>query len=390
MHSYFSRSGPLAWLMSCLLPLALHLDDGDGGGGGAGEGGQGDGGQGGGDGGQGGGQGGEGSQGGGQSGGGQQGGGKPNLLSKGGQQGGGQGQGQQGGQGQGGQGGQGQGGQGQQKPNTTPFYADLYGPDGKLNHAAFDRLPDHLKPHVETFKKYQTVEALLGGMGNLANLAGKKALAPLPANAPAELKAERQALMRQLNGTPEKAEGYGVKKPANIPPEMWDDAYVNDIVGVLHKHNASPDLVRELLTVDSKHATSRIDRNGQTEAQAYAKEETALREAFGPRFNEKVDLAIRGARTLGLDPNDPIFRNHKVVVAMSRFAEMVSEDKLVSGDEKGGSGLSDRQKARDIVMNPANPLHAAYHDPNHAEHESAVRTHSEFNKRHAATQKARR
>lgn len=341
MHSFFSRSHPLAWLLSFVMPLMLSLDDGDGGGGG---GSGGDGGTGGGDGGQGGGQGGDGSQGG-QSGG---------------------------------------------KPNTTPFYADLYGPDGKLNHAAFDRLPDHLKPHVETFKKYQTVEALLGGMGNLANLAGKKALAPLPENASAEAKAERKALMRSLNGTPEKVDGYGVQKPANIPAEMWDDAYVKDVLGVLHEFDASPALVKKLLEVDARHTTSRVDRNGQSEAQAYAAEEAALRKAFGPQFNDKVDLAVRAARTLGLDPNDPIFRNHKVVVAMARVGEMVSEDRLVSGDDKGGSGMSDRAKAKDIVMNAANPLHKAYHDPNDPQHEEAVRTHSEFNKRAAAVARTRK
>ena len=383
-HSFFSRHHPFGWFLSFMLPIMLSLDDGSGGGGDGGggggdggqQGGQGGGGQGSGGQGQQGGQ--QGAQGGQQQGGGQQGGGKGNLLDKGGQGG------QQGGQG-GGQQGQ-QGGQ----PNTKPFYADLYGADGKLNHAAFDRLPDHLKPHVETFKKYQTVEALLGGMGNLSNLAGKKALAPLPDNAPPEMKAERQALLRQLHGTPEKPEGYGVAKPANIPAEMWDEGYVKDIVGTLHKHNASPALVKELLEVDARHATGKVDRNGQSEAQAYAQEEAALRKAFGPQYNDKVDLAVRAARTLGLEPTDPIFRNHKVVVAMARVGEMVSEDRLVSADSKGGDGMSDRAKAKDIVTNPSNPLHKAYHNENDPQHDEAVRTHSEFNKRAAAVARTRK
>lgn len=378
-HSFFMRHHPFGWFLSLMLPIMLSLDDGAGGGGGGGSGGgegsQGDGGDGSGGQGQQGGQ--QGSQGG-QQGGGQQGGGKGNLLDKGGQ-----------GGHQGGQQGQ-QGQQGGQQSNAKPFYADLYGADGKLNHAAFDRLPDHLKPHVETFKKYQTVEALLGGMGNLSNLAGKKALAPLPDNAPAELKAERQALLRSLHGTPDKPEGYGVKKPDSLPAEMWDEAYVGGMVGILHKHNASPALVKELVEADAKAAAGRVDHNGQTEAAAYAREEAALRTAFGPQYNDKVDLAVRAARTLGLDPKDPIFRNHKIVVAMARVGEMVSEDRLVSADSKGGDGMSDRAKAKDIVTNAANPLHKAYHNENDPQHDEAVRTHSEFNKRAAAVARTRK
>lgn len=381
-HSFFSRYHPFGWFLSLMLPIMLSLDDGSGGGGGGG----GDGGAGGGDAGAGGGdgKGAAGGDGGKGAGAGDAGGGKPNLLDKGG--GGGDGKGGSGGDGKGGAGGDGKGG----KPNTTPFYADLYGADGKLNHAAFDRLPDHLKPHVETFKKYQTVEALLGGMGNLSNLAGKKALAPLPDNAPPELKAERQALMRSLNGTPEKPDGYGVKRPDNVPAEYWDEAYVGGMIGILHAHNASPALVKALVDADAKAAIGRVDHNGQTEAQAYAKEEAALRTAFGPQFNDKVDLAVRAARTLGLDPKDPIFRNSKVVIAMAKVGEMVSEDRLVSGDSKSGDGMSDRAKAKDIVTNPANPLHKAYHNENDPQHDEAVRTHSEFNKRAAAVARTRK
>lgn len=383
-HSFFMRHHPFGWFLSMMLPIMLSLDDGSGGGGGGGSGG-GDGGAGAGDAGAGGGDG-KGGAGGdaGKGGGGDAGGGKGNLLDKGGSGGG-------GGDGKGGSGGDGKGGDGKGgKPNTTPFYADLYGADGKLNHAAFDRLPDHLKPHVETFKKYQTVEALLGGMGNLSNLAGKKALAPLPDNAPPEMKAERQALLRQLHGTPEKPEGYGVKKPDNLPAEMWDEGYVGSMVGILHKHNASPALVKELVEADAKAAAGKVDHNGQTEAQAYAREEQTLRTAFGPQFNDKVDLAVRAARTLGLDPKDPIFRNAKVVIAMAKVGEMVSEDRLVSGDSKGGDGMSDRAKAKDIVTNPSNPLHKAYHNENDPQHDEAVRTHSEFNKRAAAVARTRK
>jgi hypothetical protein len=269
-------------------------------------------------------------------------------------------------------------------PNTTPFFADLYGADGKINKAAFDRLPDHLKGHKDTFAKYDTVEALLGGMGNLANLAGKKGLEPLPAGAPAEMVAERDALMKRLNGVPEKPEGYGVKRPDNVPPEQWNDEYVGGMMGLLHKHNASPSLVKALVEADTKFAETLRTKGDQDRVAAVAQERGKLKDvltAMPGGYDKNLALAVRGARTAGLDPNDAIFGDHRVVAAFAKFAGMISEDKLVSGDSADAGGGDDRAKALDIVNNKANPLYEAFHSPTHPQHDHAVQTRSAFNKR---------
>jgi hypothetical protein len=368
--------GLLGWLFSFLLPLSLSLDDGEGGGGGGGEG-------------EGTGGGGEGSSGSSGAGSGASGGGSGTGQGSGGNLFSGAGKGQ--GNGTGGQGsGQGQGQGSSQAAGGDPWYVGLYTADGKIDSKKFDALPEHLKPHRGVFAKYQTVEALLGGMANLANLAGKKALAPLPENATAEAKAERAALMRSLNGVPEKPEGYNVKRPADVPQEYWSDAYVGGVLGILHKHNASPQLVQELIAFDTGITKQNMAKAGQNEVQSLAAEQAALRKEFGPQYDDKLDLAQRAARTLGLQPDDPLFRNHKMVVAMARVGEMISEDRLVSGDGRSGDTMSDRQKARDIVTNAANPLHKAYHDANDPRHDEAVRMHSEFNKRASAVARTRR
>jgi hypothetical protein len=368
--------GLLGWLFSFLLPLSLSLDDGEGGGGGGGEG-------------EGTGGGGEGSSGSSGAGSGASGGGSGTGQGSGGNLFSGAGKGQ--GNGTGGQGGgQGQGQGSSQAAGGDPWYVGLYTADGKIDAKKFDALPEHLKPHRGVFEKYQTVEALLGGMANLANLAGKKALAPLPENATPEAKAERAALMRSLNGVPETPDGYNVKRPADVPQEYWSDAYVGGVLGILHKHNASPQLVQELIAFDTGITKQNMAKAGQNEVQSLAAEQAALRKEFGPQYDDKLDLAQRAARTLGLQPDDPLFRNHKMVVAMARVGEMISEDRLVSGDGPSGDTMSDRQKARDIVNNAANPLHKAYHDANDPRHDEALRMHSEFNKRASAVARTRR
>lgn len=271
----------------------------------------------------------------------------------------------------------------------NPWYVGLYGADGKINAKAFDALPDHLKGHAETFKKYQTVEALLGGMGNLAQLAGKKGLEPLPAGASPELVAERAALMRKLNNTPEKPEGYGITKPEGVPDEKWNGEYVNGVLGVLHKHNASPELVKELVALDQQHAGKMDSTREAAEAAQLKTELASLKEAFGNDFDKKIDLATRAAKSLGLDLSDPMFRSSKAVIAMVKHAEAVSEDKMVSGDSDPNFGASDRQKALDIVNNPSNPLHKAYQNAEDPQHQAALDKVSAFNASWAKQQKRR-
>jgi hypothetical protein len=288
--------------------------------------------------------------------------------------------------------GQGQGGQGagnsQQAAGAASWFVGLYDSAGKIDPAKFDALPAHLKAHKDTFAKYQTVEALLGGFANVASLAGKKALAPLPPDASPEAKAERAKLMAQLNNVPEKPEGYGFKRPDNIPESQWNQDYVSGIAGILHKHAVSPEAAKELMEFDLKHAGEIGTKSEAARTAAEAGELKALRDEWGADYAKNIDLAVRGAKTLGMDPKDPIFKSAKAVKMVAKFASMISEDKLVNGESSANAGMDDRAKALDILNNPANPLHKAYHDSSHPQHAQAVETRSRFNQAWLAKQKA--
>jgi hypothetical protein len=284
------------------------------------------------------------------------------------------------GSGEGSHGGQSDGQQGQQQAaGGDPWFVGLYDSTGKLNAAKFDALPSHLKPHKATFEKYQTMEALLGGMSNLAQLAGKKALAPLPPDATPEAKAERAKLMASLNNVPEKPDGYGIKRPDSIPEAQWDQEYADGVAAILHKHAISPEAARELFEFDMQKATARGQLTEKQAAEAHAAEVTKLKEAFGQDFGKKIDLAVRAAKTAGVDPTSPIFANAEVVKMAAKFGELVSESQLVNGETSANLGQSDRDKALDIINNPANPMHKAYHDANHPQHAQAVEMRSRLN-----------
>jgi len=65
---------------------------------------------------------------------------------------------------------------------------------------------------------------------------------------------------------------------------------------------------------------------------------------------------------------------------------MVSEDKLVGAGSGGGSGAkSFRAEALDISSNPANPLHKAYRDTSHPQHDATVARVLELNQKYHAS-----
>ncbi len=254
-------------------------------------------------------------------------------------------------------------------PPAAPYYKGLYGDDGKIDKAALDRLPDHLKPHKDVLGKYETIDALLTGFGNAHALASKKALTPLEANAPDHVKAERKAMLDGVNNVPKDPKGYGIARPETFPAEHWSEEGAGKMAAIAHKHSLSPDAVKELLGLQMELTNGELAKGQQFEADFYKAQDTKFAEAIrtqGVVADKALDLATRGAVTLGIDPKSPLFKNADVKLACLRMANLVGEDKLISGDlggQGGGGGPDYLTQARDIMRNPQNPLHKAWSDP---------------------------
>lgn len=256
------------------------------------------------------------------------------------------------------------------------FREGWIGSDGKIDKTAYDRLPEHLKPFAETFKKYDTDEAFLGAFAHSIGLNGKKGLMPLPKDASEADKEAWGSRLRELLNVPKDPSGYGVlEKPKDVPEEMWNGEYVQTMAGIMHKYNAPPEMVKALFEADAKFGAGARAKGQEAVNQTRVKAEAEIGTAFGGERDAKIAGAKRAAATLGLDVNDPsIGNNPKVIIALSKVADLLGEDKLIKGGSEGSGpgGLSDRERAKDIVMNKANPLHEAYHDPAHGGHRQAV------------------
>lgn len=261
--------------------------------------------------------------------------------------------------------------------SPPPYYKGFYGDDGKIDKAALDRLPDHLKPHKDVLGKYETIDALLTGFGNAHALASKKALTPLEANAPDHVKAERKAMLDQVLNVPKEAKGYGIAKPSDFPEEHWNQAGAEEMAALAHKHSISPDAVKDLLGLQVKLTNGELQKGQAFEADFFKQQDTKFADAIrtqGVDAVKALDLATRGAATLGIDPKSPLFKNADLKLACLRMANLVGEDKLISGDigGQGGGGAPDYlAQARDIIRNPQNPLHKAWSDPADPRNEEA-------------------
>jgi len=285
---------------------------------------------------------------------------------------------------------------GQQTPPGGPvvtksFREGWIGADGKIDKTAYDRLPEHLKPHAELFKRFDTDEALLQTLAHQSSLIGKKGLMPLPPGASEKDKAEFNQRIREIMRVPEKPEGYGLKRPENVPAELWNDDYAKGVSEIAHKHNLSPEALQDLAKFDSEFAVKNHGESQGALQKSFETEKANLQTKWGGEFAKNVSLASRAARTLGLDPEaDPIFRNARVVEAFAKMGAMVSDDRLVSGEGQGSTGGNDNQRAQDIINNKANPLNAPYWDSNHVQHKQAKDQVEAFFKRATALQSVSR
>jgi hypothetical protein len=273
---------------------------------------------------------------------------------------------------------------------AEPFYKDLIISDGKINEKSWERLPDHLKPHADTFKKYKTVDELFAGFGNLSHLAGKKALAPLPENAPPELKAERDRLLDSLMEVPDKPEGYGFKRPDDLPEEVWDPEFAGEAAKIMREEHMGRKAANRLLELNIKQARAGIaEAQARMAAEAQA-EEGKLREAWpADQYDRNLALVTRLIATAGLDPKDSMPPTAAGRIGLLKIASMLQEDKLVAGgDDHALAAGNDRARALDIVNNEANPLYKAYHDGNDPRHKQALGQVMALNESYARRMKA--
>lgn len=258
----------------------------------------------------------------------------------------------------------------------APYYADLIGKDGSLNHASFERLPENLKSLAPSLANVKTVDDLFAKVANLNGLAGRKALAPLPADAKPEDVAAQQAVLRAVIGVPEKPEGYGFTRPNEVPEAAWDPEFAKAAQEILHKHNGSPALAKELLGLQTKMVQANIAAQQEYETNFFKQQDQDFRAALtrdGLDYDKTMAFIERTAATFGLAKDDVLLKNATVRLMLNKVGKAIGEDKFVGGEGSGANTKSDRATAEDIIHNKQNPDYAIYWDANHPKNREVVK-----------------
>ncbi len=247
--------------------------------------------------------------------------------------------------------------------------ADWLKPDGTVNGAAFDRAPEHLRGLRDgELKNVKTLEDVMTKLSHLATLVGKKGLAPLPADAKPEVVAERNALLRSINGVPDKPEDYGIAKPADLPDAAWNEDAAKSFTAIAHKWNIPPGAVKEIVGEQAKLAVGQLAAQANYEKEFFEGQERDFKTALekeGTPYDKAMDLATRTAKTFGLDPESPMFKNAQVRLMLKNIGVAIGEPRLVTGATGDQAAAGDRAKAEAIIHDKTNPEYAIYWDASH-------------------------
>jgi hypothetical protein len=244
---------------------------------------------------------------------------------------------------------------------STPF-GSYYNENG-LNREAMEALPESAAPMRSMLEKYGTEEALYGGIKNLQYLASQKSLQPLSADATDEQKHHHDTMAKEYFRVPDHAKDYGVVKPENIPDEMWDAEGTDALLGILHKHNASPELVQALAAHQVEGFEAEIAKAPEAEAARIAEINTELQGSFGNELPAVSADAMRGLASLGIEvPESGNLSDMKIsytdiVKAGQRMTQLIGEDAVSRGmsrDSSQNSAGSYRDQANAIKTDPSN------------------------------------
>jgi len=204
---------------------------------------------------------------------------------------------------------------------------------------------------AELAKKYSSLESLVKGHMNMQTMLGKKGV-PLPdANSTDEQWGEFFGKL----GRPEKPDGYGLKKPEDMPAELWDDKRMGAFADVAHKAGLTSKQVGALLSWESSFVKAAVAEQKAKSAAASQTAEQALRQEWGVLYDKKLDGALRMAEAL--DPalvKDPMLANHPAFIrALAKMAGMVSETPMLGARDTNGAGnQSAKQRLDSIMSNP--------------------------------------
>lgn len=258
----------------------------------------------------------------------------------------------------------------QSTPSSTPNRVGLaayYGENG-LDRNAVNELPDDYSAIKGLLNKYPTdLKALNNGIKGLNYLAGQKGFIKLGEGASEADIAYQQKMLKEFNNVPDQIDGYGIQKPEGLPDEYWDQEQTNALLSTLHKHNASPELVRELADLQSQALQKALTPNPEAEAALKESIRQEIRDTFKGETEEVIKLGTKGLAAVGIDmPEsgdlaDLEISRAQLLEAGRKITQMITEDTMSLVNREDQDIITSLEKEmHDIKNNPSHPLFADF------------------------------
>jgi len=202
--------------------------------------------------------------------------------------------------------------------------------ENKAAGAFFSKYAGAADPNAEVMK----------GIENLSYMASQKAREKPADDAPDSVKEEWQTFIKGINGTPDAAEAYGF----NERPEGLDESIPYDLevagkyADVLHKHNASPELAKELLAINHEELASIPDQIANQQAAHKEQVMETLRNTVGIDADQTIGNANKAANLLGWSPEviAHMGSDAETVLRVSELMQKISPDIMSGGNSANG------------------------------------------------------
>lgn len=183
-------------------------------------------------------------------------------------------------------------------------------------------------------------------------------------------------------GRPKNPDGYSFERPPLPEGLSYNEELEKGFKKVCHELGLLPRQAQGLYKFYNDLVMQEFQNAAGSADRAYEDGEKKIREIFGGKADEAIQLANRVFKTFGGSPEEVAamaqrYGNDPLVVAMlARIGQGMREDSLVRGEKADFelTGKDAEAKKRDILYNKDNPLNAAYLDKKHPRHQEALDT----------------
>lgn len=218
--------------------------------------------------------------------------------------------------------------------------------------------------------KYTSLKSLLGSHASLETMMGRDKLVVPTEHSSAD---EWNAFYTKL-GRPEKADGYGIKRPDGVPDGIWDDKLVAGFQAKAHELGLTPKQASALVAWQLGTTQEAVKAAEAQATQAREQTVTALKTEWGADYETKLVAAKQAAIAVGGDAllNNPKFSSDPdFIKVMAKVGEMIGEKGNLPGGRDVQSGFNGDPKA-EIARIYADPKHP-YFDATHPGHAQAMK-----------------